>query len=102
MPNQTTIERIQSQVAAHREQMLTFFREIVAIPSTDSNIAEVGKRVETELKKLKYDAVWWDKMGCIIGRIGAEDADIHLLYDSHLDTVGVGDPEEWAWHPFEG
>jgi putative selenium metabolism hydrolase len=102
MPNQSTIEQIQAQVTAHREQMLTFFREIVAIPSTDSNIAEVGKRVEAELHKLKYDAVWWDKMGCIIGRIGSEDADIHLLYDSHLDTVGVGDPEEWAWHPFEG
>jgi putative selenium metabolism hydrolase len=102
MPNQSTIQLIQAQVAAYREQMLTFFREIVAIPSTDSNIAEVGKRVETELHKLKYDAVWWDKMGCIIGRIGSEDADIHLLYDSHLDTVGVGDPEEWAWHPFEG
>lgn len=102
MVNKTIIEKIQAQVAAKREEMLTFFREIVAIPSTDSDIGDVGKRVEAELKKLKYDAVWWDKMGCIIGRIGSEDADIHLLYDSHLDTVGIGDPDEWDWDPFEG
>ncbi|MGB7339532.1 MAG: YgeY family selenium metabolism-linked hydrolase [Phototrophicaceae bacterium] len=98
----TIVEQIETMVAGYREDMLAFFREIVAIPSTDSDIGAVGKRVETELHKLGYDAVWWDKMGCIVGRIGDEDADYHLLYDSHLDTVGVGDIDEWDWHPFEG
>jgi putative selenium metabolism hydrolase len=41
-------------------------------------------------------------MGNVVGRIGAEDADVNLLYDSHLDTVGVGDPAEWGWDPFIG
>jgi len=22
--------------------------------------------------------------------------------DSHTDTVGVGDPKEWAWDPYQG
>jgi len=96
------IEQMRALIAENREIMLQFFREIVAIPSTDSDIGNVGKRVEAELQKLKYDAVWWDKSGCIIGRVGPEDADIHLLYDSHLDTVGVGDLNEWAWDPFVG
>jgi putative selenium metabolism hydrolase len=102
MNDSVIIEKIRKQIAEKRDDMLNFFREIVAIPSTDSDIGEVAKRVEAELKKLAYDAVWWDKTGCIIGRIGSEDADIVLLYDSHLDTVGIGDPEEWKWHPFEG
>jgi putative selenium metabolism hydrolase len=25
-----------------------------------------------------------------------------LLFDSHIDTVGVGDRAEWEWDPFEG
>ena len=25
-----------------------------------------------------------------------------LLFDSHLDTVGIGDPSQWAWDPFQG
>lgn len=98
----TMIEQIRAKVAEYRDDMLIFFREIVVIESTDSNIGAVGKRVEAELHKLGYDEIWWDKMGCIIGRIGDEDADYHLLYDSHLDTVGIGDPDEWDWHPFEG
>lgn len=96
------IEAIQAQVAEKRDAMLRFFREIVAIPSYDSQIREVGERVEAELHALGYDAIWWDKMGNIIGRIGDEDAPRSLLYDSHLDTVGIGDPEEWDWDPFEG
>lgn len=95
-------QQIQEKVAEYHDDILKFLREIVAIPSTNSNIEAVGKRVEVELKKLRYDAVWWDKMGCIIGRIGDEDADYHLLYDSHLDTVGIGDPDEWDWDPFIG
>ena len=71
MVDETMIEQIRKQVAEKREEMLVFFREIVAIPSTDSDIGEVGKRVEVQLKRLGYDAVWWDKMGCIVGRIGS-------------------------------
>jgi acetylornithine deacetylase/succinyl-diaminopimelate desuccinylase-like protein len=93
---------IQARVAKERENILTFLREIVAIPSVDSQIRQVGERVEAELHKLNYDAVWWDKMGCIVGRIGDEDAEKVLLYDSHLDTVGIGDPDEWDWNPFTG
>jgi putative selenium metabolism hydrolase len=93
---------IQARVAKERENILNFLREIVAIPSVDSQIRQVGERVEAELHKLNYDAVWWDKMGCIVGRIGDEDAEKVLLYDSHLDTVGIGDPDEWDWNPFTG
>jgi len=75
-------------------------REIVAIPSMESEIREVGERIEAEMKKLGFDEVWWDSMGNVVGRIG--DGPTKLLYDSHIDTVGIGDPDEWEWDPFEG
>ena len=25
-----------------------------------------------------------------------------IVFDSHIDTVGVGDPAEWEWDPFVG
>lgn len=102
MVEQTLLDMINAKVAENRESMLAFLREIVAIPSYDSKIREVGERVEAELQKLGYDEIWWDKMGNIIGRIGADDAPHSLLYDSHLDTVGIGDPDEWDWDPFTG
>ncbi len=100
--DQAAIQTVQERVESAREEILAFFREIVAIPSTDSHIRNVGERVAQQMERLGYDAVWWDQMGNLIGRIGSEDADTILLYDSHLDTVGIGDPAEWDWDPFEG
>ena len=39
-------------------------------------------------------------MGNILGRIGSGKTVI--MMDSHTDTVGVGDPKEWAWDPYQG
>lgn len=100
MVDQASIEQIKARVAEQREDIITFLRELCAIPSYDSLIREVGERVEAEMKRLGFDEVWWDRMGNIVGRIG--DGPIKLLYDSHIDTVGVGNPDEWEWDPFEG
>ena len=45
--------------------------------------------------------VFWDKMGNIVGRIGSWRKRV-LLYDSHIDTVGIGDPDEWQLGPVRG
>lgn len=100
MTDQATIDLIKLRVAAQRDDIITFLREICAIPSMESQIREVGERVEAEMKKLGFDEVWWDSMGNVVGRIG--DGPIKLLYDSHIDTVGIGDPSEWQWDPFQG
>jgi putative selenium metabolism hydrolase len=98
--NDTTIQEIKSRVSAQHDTLIQFLRELCAIPSMDSNIKDVGERAAAEMRKLGYDDVWFDKMGNVIGRIG--DGPRKLLYDSHLDTVGIGDPDEWEWDPFEG
>jgi len=100
MVDQSIIDKIKSRVAEQREDIIQFMREIVAIPSMESEIREVGERIEAEMKKLGFDEVWWDSMGNVVGRIG--DGPTKLLYDSHIDTVGIGDPDEWEWDPFEG
>lgn len=100
MIEQQTIDKIRSRVAEQREDIITFLRDLCAIPSYDSQIHAVGERAAEEMKKLGFDEVWWDKMGNIVGRIG--DGPTKLLYDSHIDTVGIGDPDEWEWDPFKG
>src|SRR6185295_14675655 len=93
-------QTIKERVAAQRETLITFLRELCAIPSADSKIGPVGERAAAEMRKLGFDEVRFDKMGNILGRIG--DGPTKLLYDSHIDTVGVGDPHEWEWNPFTG
>jgi putative selenium metabolism hydrolase len=100
MIDQSIIDTIKTRVAEQRDAIVTFYREIVAIPSMDSQIREVGERVEKEMRALGYDDVWWDKMGNVVGVIGSGPK--KLLYDTHIDTVGIGNPDEWEWDPFEG
>ena len=94
------IKQLRDKVAAAEADILQFFREIVAIPSMNSDIEKVGARVGEEMRKLGYDQVYVDKYGSIVGKIGS-GAKV-LLYDTHLDTVGIGDPSQWDWDPFQG
>ena len=91
---------IKRQVEEKREDIIKFMREICAIPSMESKIGPVGERIQAELRKLGYDEVRFDKMGNTVGRIG--DGPRVIVFDSHIDTVGVGDRDAWDWDPFEG
>jgi putative selenium metabolism hydrolase len=43
--------------------------------------------------------VWTDRIGNVVGRIGPGTGP-RLLYNGHMDTVGVGDPGAWTHDPF--
>jgi len=94
------VAAVQAAVQEYREDIIRFMRELVAIPSMDSEILEVCKRVQVEMDRLGFDKTWFDPQGNIVGSIGSGSRSI--LFDSHLDTVGIGDPAEWSWDPFEG
>lgn len=99
------IAAVQSAVQQHRDEIIQFLREICAIPSMDSQIGPVGERVQAEMRALGFDDVWFDSMGNSVGRISGAMTDAPpriLVYDSHIDTVGIGDPDEWQWDPFQG
>src|SRR5574340_1013229 len=98
--DQGTLNTIKTRVEEQREDIITFLRELCAIPSYDSQIHAVGERAAAEMEKLGFNRVWFDQMGNIVGEIG--DGPTELLYDSHIDTVGIGDPDEWEWDPFKG
>jgi putative selenium metabolism hydrolase len=95
-----TIQEIKKKTQENRENIIQFMRDIVAIPSMDSQLKEVGDRIAAEMNKLGFDEVRFDKMGNIMGRIG--DGKRAIVYDSHIDTVGIGDPASWEWDPFQG
>jgi len=94
------LSELQNRVNSSREDIVQFMLEICEIPSMDSQIGPVGERIQVEMKKLGFDEVRFDKMGNTIGRIG--NGKRVMVYDSHIDTVGVGDPSMWKWDPFKG
>lgn len=100
MVDSKIVQQVMSKVSASRQEIIQFMRDIVAIPSMDSQLKEVGERIGSEMRKLGFDEVRFDKMGNIMGRIGSGSR--VLVYDSHVDTVGIGDPSAWEWDPFVG
>lgn len=100
MFNPETILAVQEKIHAQSEDIVRFMREICAIPSMNSQLKDVGERIAAEMRKLQFDEVRFDKMGNIMGRIG--NGEKVIVFDSHIDTVGIGDPHEWQWDPFEG
>ena len=94
------VAEIQKRVQAARGDIIQFMLDIVAIPSMESQLKDVGERTAQEMNKLGFDEVRFDKMGNIMGRIG--NGKRVVVYDSHIDTVGIGDPTSWEWDPFKG
>jgi putative selenium metabolism hydrolase len=92
--------QVKNRIDSSREAMIRFMREICAIPSMNSQLKDVGERIGAEMRLLGFAEVRFDKMGNILGRIG--NGPRVLVYDSHIDTVGVGDPQAWGWDPFQG
>jgi len=93
-------EEVKLKVDQYRGKIIQFLLDIVAIPSMDSQIGDVGNRIADEMRNLGYDEVHFDVMGNIFGRIGTGEKII--VFDSHIDTVGIGDPSAWEWDPFTG
>jgi putative selenium metabolism hydrolase len=97
---ENVITTLHSHIATHRDAMISFLRDIVAIPSFDSNIRAVAARVERELRALGFSDIHYAPYGDLVACIG--NGKKILLYDSHLDTVGVGDEREWTYGAFSG
>ncbi len=91
---------VQRELAQHHDAMIQFLRDLIAIPSFDSQLGPIGDAIGARMVDLGFDEVRRDSMGNILGRIGSGPR--VLLYDSHIDTVGVADAAQWRWDPFRG
>ena len=92
--------QLKKMVEDNRENIIQFMRDICAIPSMEGQLKDVGERIGAEMTRLGFDEVRFDKMGNILGHIGSGKRVI--VYDLHIDTVGIGDLAEWEWDPFMG
>ena len=73
---------------------------MIAIPSESCDEEKVILRIKEEMEKVGFDKVEIDPMGNVLGTIGKGR---HLIaMDAHIDTVGVGNRENWKFDPYEG
>ena len=93
-------EAIRKAAEGYKPAMVKFLRDMIAIPSESCEEEGVVKRIAEELKSLGYDKVEFDKLGNVIGWMGEGDKIIAI--DSHIDTVGIGNINNWEADPYKG
>jgi putative selenium metabolism hydrolase len=84
----------------YEERIVHFLRDLIAIPAESGKEGERCERVRREYESLGFDEVFIDRLGSVVGRIGS--GDFKILYDGHIDCVGVGDLGNWDFDPFDG
>jgi putative selenium metabolism hydrolase len=80
--------------------MTRFLRDMIAIKSESCEEERVIRRIEKEMHAVGFDEVTIDPMGNILGWIGSGEKVI--AFDAHIDTVGVGNRDNWDFDPYEG
>ncbi len=93
-------DRMLAQARKYEKELVRFCRQAIATPSASCQEEALAKLVVDEMRKVGFDDVRIDAFGNVLGRIGSGKT--LILLDSHLDTVGVGDPAAWPHDPFEG
>ena len=93
-------DAIKAAAEGYREDMVRFLRKMISYPSESCEEKEVVACIKAELEKLGYDKVEVDGLGNVIGWMGKGEKIIAI--DSHIDTVGIGNRENWTADPYEG
>ena len=93
-------EAIKKASEGYKTDMVRFLRAMISHPSESCEEKEVVACIKAEMEKLGYDKVEVDGLGNVIGWIGEGEKIIAI--DSHIDTVGIGNRENWTADPYEG
>jgi putative selenium metabolism hydrolase len=87
-------------VALETSACVDFLRRLIRVPSLPGEEGEVARLVRDEMELLGYHQVTIDAAGNVIGIIRGRGAAAPVMFNTHLDHVGVGDPGRWPSPPF--
>lgn len=82
-----------------KAELIEFLRDIVRTPSLSGQEDRVATRIAAAMRRAGFREVFSDRIGNVVGRMGTGKRPI-LLYNGHMDTVGVSDPKAWIHDPF--
>lgn len=93
-------KKILEKAEEYKPAMSKFLRDMIAIPSESCDEEKVVLRIKEEMEAVGFDRVEIDPMGNVLGYIGKGEKLIAM--DAHIDTVGVGNMDNWDYDPYEG
>lgn len=92
--------KINEAAKNYEADMTKFLRDLVKIPGESCGEKGHIMRIKEEMEKLEFDKVEIDPMGNVLGHMGTGKTLIG--FDAHIDTVGIGNRDNWNFDPYEG
>ncbi len=96
----STATRVLELAEKYRDDTAANLGRLVAIRSVSGEEREVNAELVRQLEEAGFDEVRRDGLGNVIGRIGS--GPVILAIDAHMDTVDVGNRDNWSFDPFAG
>ncbi|HIU02571.1 MAG TPA: YgeY family selenium metabolism-linked hydrolase [Candidatus Onthocola gallistercoris] len=93
-------EKIKAAAQNYEADMTRFLRDLVKIPGESCGEKGHVDRIAEEMRKVGFDKVQIDPMGNVLGFMG--QGETLIAYDGHIDTVGIGNKDNWEFDPYEG
>jgi len=84
-----------------KQEVLELCTRLIQAESYSGNEKAVGGILTDYFKARGFDEVIVDGYGDVIGCVRGKRPGPRVLFDGHMDTVPVTDPEKWEYPPFE-
>lgn len=84
-----------------QNKLIEFAQALVQRPSLSGEEKAVADRAKEEMQTLGFDKIEVDRNGSVIGTIEGSSPGPTLLFDAHIDTVGIAPGVPWQYAPFE-
>ncbi len=92
--------KIKAAAEGYKADMTKFLRDMVRIPGESAGEKGKIECARAEMHRLGFDKVEVDPMGNLLGYMGTGKT--LIAYDGHIDTVGIGNRDNWTFDPYEG
>src|SRR4030042_924781 len=96
----TLANKIYELAEKYKDDTAENLSKLVKIKSFSREEEAVQQELKRQMEPLKVDELKIDGLGNVIGRIG--NGKKILAIDAHMDTVDVGNTDNWVFNPFSG
>ncbi|MDO5696052.1 MAG: YgeY family selenium metabolism-linked hydrolase [Eubacteriales bacterium] len=93
-------DAIKEAAQNYEAAMTKFLRDTIKLPSESCHEGPKAKRIQEEMDMLGFNKTWIDPLGNVMGWMGTGEKVI--CFDGHIDTVGIGNIDNWDFDPHEG
>ena len=93
-------KQIREKAADYKQYAAEVLSKMVKIPSYSGDEEKVCRKIVELCEEAGFDEVRIDGLGSVVARIG--NGPKKIAFDAHIDTVTVGNPDNWEKDPFSG